>query len=195
MKREYTIAGFGGQGILYLGQVMAYAAMIAGRETCWIPSYGPEMRGGTANCSVVISDERIRSPLVDSPDTVLIFNKPSFEMFAPRVRSGGTVILVSELIDNPLEREDVFVYRVPAKTLAAEAGQPQGLNMVLLGALVAVDASITYDDVAAAIRKATPAHRQKMVEGNLAAVKKGLDYVSGLKNGPAAGSKKAGAGA
>lgn len=177
MKREYKIAGFGGQGILFLGQVLAHAGMQSGLESCWIPSYGPEMRGGTANCQVVLSDRRVRSPLVYNPDVALIFNKPSLERFAPDVRPGGAIILVSDLIDTSPGRGDIAVYAVPAKGLAEAAGEPATLNMVVAGALLAVDPLLRREDVEAAIRKVTPPHRQRMVAVNLRALDQGMDWV------------------
>lgn len=176
MKREYNIAGFGGQGILFLGQVLAYAGMLAGMESTWIPSYGPEMRGGTANCMVVVSDRKVRSPLVYSPDVAIIFNKPSLEKYGPEIRQGGTALLVSDLIDNSTPRGDIRVCRVPAKSLAKKIGAPMSLNMVMLGALLRVDPVVSYSHVEEAVGRITPPARRHLCEVNLRAVRCGMEY-------------------
>ncbi|HEY3314624.1 MAG TPA: 2-oxoacid:acceptor oxidoreductase family protein [Bacillota bacterium] len=188
MKTEYRIAGFGGQGILFLGQTMAYAAMLAGKETVWTASYGPEMRGGTANCAVVIADQTVRSPLVYQPDVALIFNKPSLERFGPDVKPGGLVLLVAELIDTELKRSDVTVFRVPARRLAEEIGAPKSLNMVMLGALAAVHPTLDLARVEAGVRKITSGSKETLLETNLKAIHQGY-YVMRRSKDLAAASK------
>ncbi len=178
MKREYTFAGFGGQGILFMGQVLAHAAMFAGFETSWMPSYGPEMRGGTANCSVVISDRKVRSPLVYRPDLAVVFNNPSLQKFGPRVKPGGTVLMVADLIDGGPDRDDVAVYPVPARGIAERLGHPAAVNMVMAGALLAVDPTVTPEQFEAALRTVTPAHRLATLGANLQAIREGMGFVT-----------------
>lgn len=176
MLKEYNIAGFGGQGILYLGQVLAYSGMLGGKDSTWIPSYGPEMRGGTANCMVVISSKPVRSPLVYNPDTAIILNQPSLEKYGSKIKPGGTLI-VCELVNQEKPDQDLHVYRVPAKKMAEELGAPMSLNMVLLGSLVAVDTGLDFADIAEAIRQITPSHRAQLVDINIRAVQAGMDYM------------------
>lgn len=177
MKREYNIAGFGGQGILYLGQILAFAGMLANKESTWIPSYGPEMRGGTANCVVVISSDPVRSPLVYSPDTAVILNQPSLKKYGPLIKPGGDLLLVSEFVTQDEPMDDIHVYRVPAKSLAESIKAPMALNMVMLGALVALDSVVTQEHVEDAICQVTPAHRRQLVDVNIRAVKEGLEHM------------------
>ena len=128
MHQEIVVAGFGGQGVLFAGQLLAYAGVAEGRHVTWIPSYGPEMRGGTAHCVVVISDEEIGSPLVRNPTAVLVLNPPSMEKYAPLVKAGGTLVVDSSLISQRSGREDIQEIDLPAKDIAAELGVPQVAN-------------------------------------------------------------------
>ena len=130
-----VFAGFGGQGVLFAGKVVAYAGLIEGRELSWLPSYGPEMRGGTANCSVCLSDEAIGSPLVTNPNVLVAMNRPSLEKFVNEVEPGGVILLDSSLIDVQVERDDVTTYYVPASTLAEENGLKGLANIILVGKL------------------------------------------------------------
>jgi 2-oxoisovalerate ferredoxin oxidoreductase beta subunit len=132
---EFVVAGFGGQGVLFLGQLLAKTGMAQGRRVTWLPSYGPEMRGGTANCSVVLSDERIGSPLVPQPNILLAFNQPSVEKFGPKVRKGGVVMYDDSFMAEPWDRTDVTVYRVPFTNIANQLGSSKVMNMVALGAV------------------------------------------------------------
>lgn len=134
MTTEIVFAGFGGQGVLLAGQVVTYAGMEEGKYVSWFPSYGPEMRGGTASCSVVVSDEEIASPVVLRPDVAVVMNRPSMEKFEEAVKPGGTLIMNSDLIEIEPTRTDITVIRVPANTLAEEAGTIKAANMVALGA-------------------------------------------------------------
>ena len=130
-----VFAGFGGQGILFAGKVVAYAGLIEGRELSWLPSYGPEMRGGTANCSICLSDEPIGSPLVTNPNVLIAMNRPSLDKFVNEVEPGGTILLDSSLIDERVERDDVTVFYVPASKLAEENGLKGLANLILVGKL------------------------------------------------------------
>lgn len=134
MKTEIVFAGFGGQGVLLAGQVVTYAGMEEGKNVSWYPSYGPEMRGGTASCSVVVSDEEVASPVVEEPDIVVAMNRPSFEKFEPALKPGGVMIMNTDLIEVEPTRDDITVVRVPANTLAEAAGTIKAANMVALGA-------------------------------------------------------------
>src|SRR5690349_20081015 len=135
MHEEIIISGFGSQGVLFAGQLLAYAGVAEGRHVTWIPSYGPEMRGGTAHCTIIISDEEIGSPLVRNPSAVVALNPPSREMYIPLVQSGGILIVDSALASDRPEREDIREVYLPAKEIATELGRPQVANLVLLGAL------------------------------------------------------------
>lgn len=136
MKQEFIIAGFGGQGVLLLGQMLAYAGMLEGKQVSWMPSYGPEMRGGTANCTVVISDEEIGSPVVSQPSCVIALNLPSLDKFEPMVKPGGLLLINSSLVDREPRRDDIKAVALPATEIASELGNIRVTNMVALGALV-----------------------------------------------------------
>lgn len=137
MQHDVILAGFGGQGVLFAGQLLAYAALEQGLEVTWIPSYGPEMRGGTANCTVVISDEEIGSPMVRSPQAAVVFNGPSLEKYARVVQRGGVLVINASLAQGTVARSDLRVVRVPGSAVAEELGEPRLCNMVMLGALLA----------------------------------------------------------
>ena len=136
METSIIIAGFGGQGVLFAGKVLAYAAMSSGKNVTWIPSYGPEMRGGTANCTVVISDEPIGAPLVDRPDIAIALNQPSFDKYEPLVKSGGLFVVNVSLVTGQSFRPDIETLYVPANDIAAEFGTSKMLNVGVLGAML-----------------------------------------------------------
>ncbi len=177
MIRNYNIAGFGGQGILYLGQCLAFAGMLSGKHSTWIPSYGPEMRGGTANCMVVISSDLIRSPLVYSSDVAIILNQPSLEKYGPGVKTGGALLYVSELAcpKNPLN--GVNLWPIPAKAMAEELKLPMSMNMIMLGALLTIDPILSVNEAEEAIKEITPAHRSQLIEMNIRALQAGREYI------------------
>jgi len=129
MQRDVIMAGFGGQGILLIGKMLAYAGMHEGKQVSWLPSYGPEMRGGTCNCTVVVSDKPVGSPVIRSPRAVLAMNLPSLEKFEADIRPGGLLLINSSLIDRGSKRDDLTVIKVPANQLAADLGNPRGANM------------------------------------------------------------------
>ena len=173
---EMIFAGFGGQGVMLMGQLVAYAAMNEGRHVSWFPSYGPEMRGGTANCAVVVSDEPVGSPVVSEPTALVAMNKPSLARFRPGVRPGGVVIYNSTLIDEAPRRDDVAMVAVPATEIAGELGEVRAANMVALGALLARTSVVDPADVLAALAKALPRRRQDLLPLNRAALERGRDY-------------------
>ena len=178
MGKELAIllAGFGGQGILFAGKVIAYAGLVEGREVSWLPSYGPEMRGGTANCSVTISDEPIGSPLIINPAVFAAMNNPSYEKFLPNVVPGGTIVLDSTLITSEKTRDDVKILRVPATGLADEQGLRGLANMIVLGCLLAETKFASYDSVVAGLRKSVPARKAELVDANLKAIGLGMAF-------------------
>ncbi|MGI6153162.1 MAG: 2-oxoacid:acceptor oxidoreductase family protein [Christensenellaceae bacterium] len=134
MTEQVIFAGFGGQGVLLAGQIVAYSGLAEGKNVSWLPSYGPEMRGGTANCNVVVSDEEVASPIVVEADCAVVMNRPSMEQFEKSVRPGGTLIMNSDLIQIEPTRSDIRVIKIPANALAEKAGSIKAANMVILGA-------------------------------------------------------------
>ena len=166
-------AGFGGQGVLFAGKVVAYAGLIEGRELSWLPSYGPEMRGGTANCSICLSDEPIGSPLVTNPNVLVAMNRPSLDKFIGDVEPGGTVILDSSLIDVKVEREDISVHYVPASSLAEENGLKGLANIILVGKLFKEVGFCSAETLDKAIQKCVPARKAAMLDFNRKAIEIG----------------------
>ncbi len=166
-------AGFGGQGVLFAGKVAAYAGLIDNKEISWLPSYGPEMRGGTANCSVCISDESIGSPLVTSPNVLVAMNLPSLDKFIDSVEPGGLVLVDSSLIEKKVERTDVSVFYVPSTKLAEENGLKGLSNMVLIGKLFKELGVFSDETLDKSIEKCVPPSKPQMVEFNRRAVKLG----------------------
>ena len=151
MKEEVIIAGFGGQGVMSMGKILAYAGMKEQKEVSWIPSYGPEMRGGTAHCTVTISDKKIASPMSSNPDNIIVMNYPSLEKFINKVKSEGLVLINSSLINSTVDRKDVEVIEVPANAIARELGNNKIANMVMLGAYISrknMDKEVRFDIIA-----------------------------------------------
>lgn len=171
---EILFAGFGGQGIMVAGQLLAYAAMMEGKNVSWIPSYGPEMRGGTANCAVVIAQGSIPSPVVSEPDVLVAMNRPSMEKFEVMLNPGGTLLYNSSLIDTRPGRRDITVVPVPANEVADELGNTRIANMVALGALLGCLPVATPESVVESMRKVFPPRRHDMIPLNAEALKRGL---------------------
>jgi 2-oxoglutarate ferredoxin oxidoreductase subunit gamma len=176
MQTEIILAGFGGQGILFAGQLLAYAAMDAGMEVTWIPSYGPEMRGGTANCTVIISDEEIGSPTVRNPKAALVFNLPSFDKYEPLVVEGGVLIANRSLVDRNFERKDLKTVMIPANELAEELGDKRLTNMVMVGAMLAKLPVLSIEAVEKALDDHMPARHKHLLKSNYRALRKGLEF-------------------
>ena len=168
-----VFAGFGGQGVLFAGKVVAYAGLIEGRELSWLPSYGPEMRGGTANCSVCLSDEAIGSPLVTNPNVLVAMDRPSLEKFVNEVEPGGVILLDSSLIDVQVERDDVTTYYVPASTLAEENGLKGLANIILVGKLFKEVGFCSEETLDKALQKCIPARKASMLDFNRKAIEIG----------------------
>lgn len=176
MKRYSMIfAGFGGQGVLFSGKVAAYAGLIDGREVSWLPSYGPEMRGGTANCSICLDDRPIGSPLVTEPDILVAMNAPSYEKFIGSVAPGGKVFVDSSLVKCGSERDDVEVYEVPATELSQKEALDGIANMILFGKMLAETGFATTVTMDEAIKKCVPAAKAHLLEHNLRAVRLGME--------------------
>ena len=174
MQNDVIMAGFGGQGILLIGKMLAYAGMHEGKEVSWLPSYGPEMRGGTANCTVVISDRPVGSPVIRSPRAVVAMNLPSLDKFENDVRSGGLLLINSSLIDRKSTRDDLTVIEVPANEIANELGNRRGANMVALGAYVGATDAVSLDGSGEMIRE-TSAATPGVIEINITALHRGHD--------------------
>lgn len=173
-SQEIIFAGFGGQGILSMGKFLAYAGMDANMNVSWLPSYGPEMRGGTANCSVMVSDQPIGSPIVTEPSSLVVMNRPSLDKFEELIVEGGLVVMDSDLVDRDVERNDIEVIKIPAQTEAEKLGSKKIANMVLLGALVAKTKIVEMDVLVEALRLHG---KEKFFEINKLALQKGAEYV------------------
>jgi len=171
---EVLMAGFGGQGMLLAGEILAHAAMDAGLQVSWLPSYGPEMRGGTANVIVCLSEKPIGSPLITNPRALLVMNQPSLEKFAPKVRPGGVIVVNASMVPIAAGREDCTEIRVAARDLAIEAGSDRAANFVLLGAYVGAAGPVPADAVEKAIEAKFAGAKAKFVPSNVAAFRAGL---------------------
>ncbi len=176
MNKQILIAGFGGQGILFSGKFLAYEGLIDGKEVSWLPSYGPEMRGGTANCSIIISDTKIGSPIVDNPDVLIAMNAPSFDKYISEVTPGGQVFVDSSLISKKTDRTDIEAYYIPATSLASEKGLPGLANMIILGMFIKKSGIIAEENIEKAMKKVVSAKKQELFDLNMKAVKLGYDY-------------------
>lgn len=174
--KQMLLSGFGGQGILFAGKFLAYKGLTDGKQVSWLPSYGPEMRGGTASCSVIISDEAVGSPIISNPDILVAMNLPSLDKFEKSVVSGGIILADSTLIERKVERDDVTVYYIPATRLASENGFPTLANMILMGKLLEVLGGFNAEDVKATLSKVISAKRADMMDTNIAAMSLGRDY-------------------
>lgn len=174
------IAGSGGQGILFLGKLLAQGAMLEGRNVTWFPSYGAEIRGGTANCTVIISDEMIGSPIRRNPDILVVMNEASKEKFEDRIKEGGLMIMDSSLIKKPLKRQDVEAIEVPASEMAASMGSATFANMVMLGALLSEDL-LNESSALSALEELTPSRRKQTIDINKNAIRRGKSYCEGKK--------------
>lgn len=169
-------AGFGGQGILFAGKITANAGMSYGKQVSWLPSYGPEMRGGTANCSVCIDDEPISCPLVSEPDILVVMNKPSYHKFENSIVENGTLIYDSSLIENDEPRNDINVYGIPATSLADNEGLKGLANIIMLGYTLQKTNFLPFDIVSKAIEKSVPKSKEHLLKPNLKALEIGFNY-------------------
>ena len=174
--QNYLLSGFGGQGILFAGKFLAYKGLTEGQQVSWLPSYGPEMRGGTASCSVIISDEPVGSPIVSNPDILVAMNLPSFDKFESTVVKGGMIFADSTLIERKSERDDVKVFYIPATQLASDNGFPTLANRIIVGKILKELGQFDEDALRAALGKVISAKRADMLETNLKAMKLGAEY-------------------
>ncbi len=176
MTTEILIAGFGGQGVLFAGKFLAYKGLLENRQLSWLPSYGPEMRGGTANCSVILSDEAVGSPIVSKPDVLIAMNLPSLDKFENDVVPGGTIFVESTLISRKIARDDVKVFYVPATELAKSIGAPTLANMVMVGKFIRESGAVSYENLEAALKKVVSARHADLLDINLKAINTGYNY-------------------
>ncbi len=177
MTEEIIIAGFGGQGVLSMGKILAYSGIMQGQEVSWMPSYGPEMRGGTANVTVIISDDRISSPVLTRFDSAIILNQQSLDKFEKQIKPGGTLIYDSNGIINHPTRKDINIYRIDGAKLAAEGGNPKVFNMIILGGFLKVKPVIQLDNLEKGLQKSLPARHHSLIPMNIEAVQTGMARV------------------
>ena len=175
MTKEFIFAGFGGQGMLLIGKFLAMACMLDGKHVSWLPSYGPEMRGGTANCSVIISDDPVASPIVYEADVVVAMNLPSLDKFEHEVKPGGLLVINSSIIDRKSVRDDITVVYCDAMKIAEEVKNPKGANVAILGAMMAKCDVVDIDKMTEAIRIELGERKAKFLDGNVRALKAGME--------------------
>lgn len=176
MNKEILIAGFGGQGILFSGKFLAYEGLIENCNVSWLPSYGPEMRGGTANCSIILSDGAIGSPIVTNPDILIAMNLPSLDKYEAETKPGGEIFADSSLIERKLSRTDVSGYYIPATHLADENGLSGLANMIMLGYMIKKSGVIPTENIDAALSKVVPPSKAHLIEKNRQAIDIGYNY-------------------
>ena len=181
MQTEVIMSGFGGQGLMMIGKLLAYAGLEEGKNVTWLPSYGPEMRGGTANCTVVIADKPIGSPLISSPKAAVVMNQPSLEKFAPTLRKNGILVIDSTMIPVNSDRADLRTFRIRADDLAAEMGSRRSANLVMLGACIGLDEVVSHKTVIEAIKK-TFAAKKQFIEVNCKTFMKGYELAKAGKS-------------
>ena len=176
MRKQYVFAGFGGQGMLLIGKFLAMANMLEGKHVSWLPSYGPEMRGGTANCSVAVADEPIGSPVVNHPDVLIAMNLPSLDKFEDTVRPGGLIVVNSSIVDRKVKRDDVRVVYCDAAGIAESVKNPKGANVAILGAMMGAEPEdVEFDKMVEAIRLELGERKAKFLEGNKACLIAGME--------------------
>ena len=176
MTNKFLFAGFGGQGILFAGKLLAYKGLTDGKEVSWLPSYGPEMRGGTASCSVILSDTPVGSPIVSNPDILIAMNLPSLDKYESTVAEGGMIFYDSSLIGREVVRGDVKAFPIPATKMAEENGTPTLANMIIMGKVLKETGDFTEESVRTALTKVISAKRADMLDVNYGAIKLGFDF-------------------
>ena len=176
---EMILAGFGGQGVMLMGQILAYAGMLEGQQVSWFPAYGPEMRGGTANCSIIIGDEPVGTPIVTEPSVVVAMNLPSLDKFEPMLHADGTLLINSSLIDRKPHRTDIKTYYVPCNDIAQELGNLKVANMVMVGAIIAASGVVDIDSVISVLAKKIIKNKPQVMPINEQAIRRGLECVTG----------------
>lgn len=176
MAYNMIFAGFGGQGVLFSGKIAAYSGLLDGHEVSWLPSYGPEMRGGTANCSVCIADKPIGSPLVVKPNVLVVLNNPSFDKFIDTVVPGGAVFVDSTLVNRETARTDITVHRIPASRISNERGLEGIANIIVLGKLLGEVPFTSLETIKRALEKNVPARKAHLLKHNIRAIETGMNY-------------------
>jgi 2-oxoglutarate ferredoxin oxidoreductase subunit gamma len=176
-KEEIIIAGFGGQGVLSMGKILAYAGLMQGKEVTWMPSYGPEQRGGTANVTVIISDDSISSPIVGKYDAAVILNQPSLDKFEEKVKPGGILIYDDKGITNPPTRKDISIYKISATDTAAQLKMDKTFNMIVLGGLLKIRPIVKVESVMTALKKTLPERHHHLLPTNEKAIEKGEEII------------------
>ena len=176
MTKQVLIAGFGGQGVLFAGKFLAYKGLFEDKQVSWLPSYGPEMRGGTANCSIILSDEPVGSPIVSNPDILLAMNLPSLDKYENEAVPGSTIIVDSTLISRKVERKDVNVYYIPATKMAKDMNAPTLANMIMLGKMIKETNAVSMENIEDAMKKVVPPKKADLIGINIQAVQLGYDY-------------------
>ena len=179
MTKKFIFAGFGGQGMLLIGKFVAMACMLEGKHVSWLPSYGPEMRGGTANCTVIVSDEDVGSPMADTADVIVAMNLPSLIKFESKVKPGGLLVINKSLIDREAERTDIQVVYCDANRIAEKVGNPKGANVAILGAVMAKEPIVEFDKMVEAIRIELGERKARFLEGNKKALLAGMEAAKG----------------
>ena len=177
MKKEIIIAGFGGQGVLSMGKILAYAGLMEGKEVTWMPSYGPEQRGGTANVTVILSDERISSPVLNTFDIAIILNQPSMEKFESKVKPGGILIYDGYGIHTTSQRTVINIYRIDAMDTATEMQNEKVFNMLILGGLLGICPMVKIDNVMLGLKKSLPERHHHLLPMNEEAIRKGMEII------------------
>ncbi|MDA8147138.1 MAG: 2-oxoacid:acceptor oxidoreductase family protein [Thermaerobacter sp.] len=180
MKHEVLLAGSGGQGIMSMGMLLAYAGMLEGRNVSWIPSYGPQMRGGDANCAVVICDVPVASPLVEEATGLIVMNQPSLERYERQLRPQGVLVLNASLISTQPRRSDLRVLAIPANELAEELGEPRVANMIILGGFLAATRAVSSESVLESLRRVLPPRRHHLLDLNRQALERGESLGGGV---------------
>ena len=176
MTTQILIAGFGGQGVLFAGKFLAYKGLLEDKQVSWLPSYGPEMRGGTANCSIILSDDPVGSPIVSTPDALIAMNLPSYDKYEPAVIPGGKIFVDSTLIGRKANRTDVDTYYIPATKMAADAGIPTLANMIILGKMIKETGAVSFENLIDAMKKVVSAKHAELLEINIKALEAGYNF-------------------
>lgn len=180
MQTEIMIAGFGGQGVLFAGELLAHAGMEAGRYVTWFPSYGPEMRGGTANCVVIIGDEEIGSPVVRHPKAALVMNLPSLDKCEPMLDSDGVLVINSSFVNRKIQRKDIKGIYIPASEIAEKIAERRLTNMVMMGAFLAQMPVLSIEDIKRSIEEEIPERHRRLLQANLQAISEGYEFSARL---------------
>ncbi len=176
MTSQILIAGFGGQGVLFAGKFISYMGLLEAKNLSWLPSYGPEMRGGTANCSVILSDDPVGSPIVSNPDILMAMNLPSLDKYEDAVVPGGMIFVDSTLIERKVKRDDVKVFYIPSTALAQQSGVPTLANMIMVGKFIKESGAVSEEFIEDALKKVVSAKRANLLELNFNAIKSGMDF-------------------